>query len=126
MALVAAACGGDDEGSSPAASTEATASAAPEDFSVPGPYPVGTTVLDLGDRQVYAFYPADPARLDEGQPTDGYSSAIAFPESLRAAVPAELIQDIPLDAHTDAPPSPDGPFPVVVHSHGFGGYAAYA
>ena len=105
-------------------SSKSSASAA-VDYSKPGPYPVGTTTFMLGDRIVYMFYPADKDRLSEGTPVSSYSSADAFPPALRAAVPKQLIQDVPLDATKDAPVATDGPFPVVIHSHGFGGYPEF-
>ena len=95
------------------------------DYSKPGPYPVGTTSFMMEDRIVYMFYPADEDRLDEGTPVTSYSSADAFPPALRSAIPAELIQEVPLDATKDAPVATDGPFPVLIHSHGFGGYPQF-
>ena len=105
-------------------SSKNSASAA-VDYSKPGPYPVGTTSFMMGDRMVYMFYPADKDRLGEGTPVTSYSSADAFPPALRAAIPAALIQEVPLDATKDAPIATDGPFPVVIHSHGFGGYPEF-
>jgi pimeloyl-ACP methyl ester carboxylesterase len=95
------------------------------DYSKPGPYPVGTTSFMMDDRIVFMFYPADEDRLDEGTPVTSYSSASAFPPALRAAIPAELTQEVPLDATKDAPIATDGPFPVLIHSHGFGGYPEF-
>ena len=115
-----ASCSSGSSSSSSAASTGAAV-----DYSKPGPYPVGTTTFTLGDRIVYMFYPADAARLGEGTPITSYSSADAFPPALRAAVPAALLQQVPLDATKDAPIATDGPFPVVIHSHGFGGYPEF-
>jgi predicted dienelactone hydrolase len=40
-------------------------------------------------------------------------------------VPAQLVQDIPLDATAGAPVA-DGSFPVVLYSHGFGSYPEYS
>jgi predicted dienelactone hydrolase len=97
-------------------SSKDSASAA-VDYSKPGPYPVGTTTFMLGDRIVYMYYPADKDRLGEGTPVTSYSSADAFPPALRAAIPKQLIQDVPIDATKDAP--------VVIHSHGFGGYPEF-
>src|SRR5665647_250546 len=102
------------------------ATTGPVDYSEPGPYPVGITTFDLGDRVAYVFYPADPTRLGEGTQVTAYNSGDAFPTALRAFIPPELIEDIPIDATRNAPISVDGPFPVVVHSRGFGGYPEYA
>lgn len=113
----AAACGG---------STEKPSTSAPIDFSKPGPYQVGITTFDLGDRIAFAFYPADPNRLSEGTKVSSYSSGDAFPATLRAAIPKELVQEVPISAIKDAPIATDGPFPVLIHSHGFGGYPQFA
>jgi predicted dienelactone hydrolase len=107
-------------------SSSTTVTAAPTDYSGPGPYPVGTAKLSIGDGQaVYLYYPADPARLDEGTPVTGYSSSDAFPEVFRAIAPARLIQQIPLEATLDAPVA-DGPFPLLLFSHGFASYPEYS
>ncbi|MEY4130652.1 MAG: hypothetical protein RLZZ31_776 [Actinomycetota bacterium] len=113
--LVAAACGGSSSSDSKGTN-----------YSERGPYPVGITTFDLGDRKAYVFYPADPDRLSEGTKVTSYSSSDAFPAALRAAIPKELVQEIPIDATKDAPINPKGNFPVVIHSHGFGGYPEYA
>ena len=113
----AAACGG---------STEKPSASTPIDFSKPGPYSVGITTFDMGDRIAYVFYPADPDRLGEGTKVSSYSSGDAFPASLRAAIPKELVQEVPINATKDAPVATDGPFPILIHSHGFGGYPQYA
>ncbi len=123
VTLIAGACSDSSDSSDGAtATTEATAS--PEDFSVPGPHPVGRTILDLGDRRVWVFYPADPAGLSGAERLTTYSSLEVFPEALKAIAPAQLVQDIPIDAYVDAPASTEGPFPVVLHSHGSSGHAA--
>jgi dienelactone hydrolase len=122
LALVAGACSDSSDSSSPAT----TAPPAPVDFSQRGPYPVGRTILALPDRQVYVFYPADPAAVADAAPIDGYSSIIGFPESVRAVIPPEIVQDIPLDSYDQPAPSPEGPFPTIIYSHGAGDYAAFA
>lgn len=115
----AAACGSSSGGS-------ASEKSQPIDFSKPGPYSVGITTFDMGDRIAYVFYPADPARLSEGTKVTSYDSGDAFPASLRAAIPKELIQEVPINATKNAPIATDGPFPVLIHSHGFGGYPEFA
>jgi predicted dienelactone hydrolase len=128
LALTGAACSSSDDASTSGGGdvTEPEAVVAPVDYSQRGPYPVGTTVLDLDDRRVYVFYPADPAATATADAVEGYSSSIGFPEDVLPLVPEELIQDIPLDAYRDPAPSPDGPFPTVIHSHGAGDHAAFA
>jgi fermentation-respiration switch protein FrsA (DUF1100 family) len=124
VTLVAAACGGSSDSSDNATAT--TAPAAPANFSERGPYPVGRTILQLPDRQVYVFYPADPATVSEAPPITGYSSLIGFPEAVRGAIPRELVQEIPLDSYDQPAPSPEGPFPTIIYSHGAGDNAAFA
>ena len=115
--LIAGACS-DSSDSSDGASATTEAAAAPENFSFPGPYPVGRTELTLGDRKVWVFYPADPSGIASAERLATYSSIEIFPEALKAIAPPQLVQDIPLDAYRDAPASTEGPFPVVIHSHG--------
>ena len=117
VTLIAGACS-DSSDSSDGATATTEAAAAPEDFSVPGPYPVGRTELTLGDRKVWVFYPADPSGVASAERLATYSSIEIFPEALKAIAPPQLVQDIPLDAYLDAPASTEGPFPVVIHSHG--------
>nr|WP_283251081.1 hypothetical protein [Rhabdothermincola salaria] len=126
MVLLAACSSSSDDGGGDGTTTTTVPAVEPVDFSGPGPYEVGTTTIDMGDRVAYVFYPADAAATAEAEVVDGYSSAVAFPEAVRAVMPEQFVQDIPLDAYRDVAPSPDGPFPVIIHSHGFGGYAAYA
>jgi predicted dienelactone hydrolase len=78
--------------------------------------------LSLPDRDVVVFYPADGDRLEGTTPVTAYTSADVLPEQLRGFVPPEFSPVIPLDAHRDPPANPDGPFPLVLYSHGFGGF----
>lgn len=118
VALVGAACG-DDE--APAGARTGAEQAV---FADEGPYDVGVTTLDLPDRQVEVFYPAAAGSTD-GRPLDSYEQDDPIPPELAAALPpippdVELTQEIP--AVRDAPVSGDGPFPLVLFSHGASGW----
>jgi predicted dienelactone hydrolase len=120
--LIGAACGSTAErGSAPAT----TVAPAPVDYAERGPYPVGLTTLRLGDREVAVFYPADEAGTHAigVVRVTGYRAADVLPASVKALLPAELNPRLPLDAYRDVQVSGEGPFPLVLYSHGFGGYS---
>ena len=123
LALAACSSGGTKDAAGDSSST--TVAPAATDYSGPGPFPVGTAKATIGDQAVYLYYPADPARLGEGTPVTGYSSADAFPEVFKAIAPTQLIQQIPFEATLDAPIAA-GSFPVVLFSHGFASYPEYS
>jgi dienelactone hydrolase len=105
----------------PAAEPPATTAApvTPTDYTGRGPYSVGHTTLALDDRTVEVFYPADAGAVVTATSYEGYSTDLAFPEAIRAVVPRPLVVQIDLDdVSADPAISPDGPFPVVVRSHG--------
>lgn len=128
MIPVVAACATSGDGGAPGSTgtTPGTPrTAATVDFSAPGPYQVGTTSLRVGTTTAVVYYPADPEGLDRAPHLTSYSSGDAFGPELRALVAAlvpELVQDIPVDAYRDARVNREGPFPVIVHSHGLGGF----
>ena len=128
LVVVVAACSSssDVSGGDDGATTPSVVEVEPVDYSERGPFEVGTTVLQLDEREVFVFYPADPDSTATAEPVTGYSSAIAFPESVLPVIPDELIQDLPLDAYRDPAPSPDGPFPTIIYSHGAGDHAAFS
>lgn len=105
--------------------------AGPDDaaFAAPGPYEVGVTTLQLPDRSVEVWYPAASGSTDEMKPAS-YSQLDALPPELAAAAPALLPADVPAsvldvemtDTYRDVPGAEDGPFPLVLFSHGFGSY----
>jgi predicted dienelactone hydrolase len=138
LALVAAACSddGDDAAEDTTTTTTGVAGApqvdgGPDDaaFRGPGPFEVGVTTLQLPDRPVEVWYPAVEGSTD-GLTADSYSQLEALPPGLAAAAPALLPADVPpsvldvamTDTYRDVPGSEDGPFPLVLFSHGFGSF----
>jgi dienelactone hydrolase len=107
----------------PTATPTVDTSALPR-YAVPGPYPVGYTTLDLPDRQVAVFYPARPGS-QVGKPLATYNQADPLPQFLRDLL-TMLAPDVDLTfqmtAYADLPAASDGPFPLVLFSHGFAGW----
>jgi predicted dienelactone hydrolase len=136
LSLVAA-CSSDDETSTTGSSTTTANPAVPvvkagEDdaaFKGPGPFEVGVTTLALPDRKVEVWYPARTGSTG-GRPEATYSQLDALPPALAAAAPALLPKDVSPSVLTvtmsgtyrDVPGSSNGPFPLVLFSHGFGSY----
>lgn len=129
--LLAAACAKTDTastttpaGSTPG-STPGTTASAPVDYSKPGPYKVGLMRITMGDRLVAVFYPADPAGLDKVQHVTSYNTGEIFSPQLKETIATlipEFVRDIPLDVYQDAKVNPETAWPVILHSHGAGGY----
>jgi len=88
---------------------------APPHYGVSGPYSVGVTFLALPDgRPVDVWYPA----AEGGEIADPfvYNLNDFWPESIATAVPPA--PNIVVDAYEDVAASGEGPFPVVLESHG--------
>jgi dienelactone hydrolase len=91
---------------------------------------VGETTLDLGsagdygDRLTSVFYPADPRGLAGHSPFT-YQLAAPLPPALAEIIPAKYNATVRTDAYVDTPASHDGPFPIVLFSHGDGGSRLY-
>ena len=98
IGLVAGWLSGDDAGEE-----------SPPDFSEAGPYTVGVMSIDSGDNLLEVFYPAAD---------DAAGQNLRY-ETIGTDAGADTIE---VDAVVDAEPSTDGPFPVVLHSHGAGSH----
>ncbi|MBI4815582.1 MAG: dienelactone hydrolase family protein [Deltaproteobacteria bacterium] len=96
-----------------------------------GPYPVGVTTIEVTDfsrvdehnqpRRLLTevWYPADESA--RGEAGFSYSFADALPERVVATLSGDDLGHLDTIAVLSADPSPDGPFPVVLFSHGSGG-----
>ena len=92
-----------------------------------GPNAVGVTTLDLGsagpvfgERLATVYYPAAAATF-ASHPKFSYTEASTLPASFQALVPPQYNPVTTVDAYTDAPASRNGPYPIVLFSHGAGG-----
>ncbi len=89
-----------------------------------GPNAVGVTTLDLGsagpvfgERLATVYYPAAAATF-ASHPKFSYTEASTLPTAFQAVVPPQYNPMTTVDAYTDAPGSTNGPYPVVLFSHG--------
>jgi dienelactone hydrolase len=133
----AAACGSDDDsGADPGgadagdttdidtgadADADADRGADEAAYAGDGPHEVGSRTIALDDgRRVVVWYPAADTAADA--PTATFDIVSLLAPGLQDQIPAELRPQYPIDASPGAEPSDDGPFPVVLFSHGFAGY----
>ncbi len=96
------------------------------DYRERGPYPVGITTRmlvgrDVPDRVVYIYYPAAEDSISSLPPWT-YSSLDAFDEAMRPLIPDVLVVDFTFERAYGDPEPAQGPFPVVLFSHGAGSY----
>lgn len=90
-------------------------------YAQPGPYRAGVTTLQLGDRPMEVWYPVDPG--DEGDaPRDEYHIRDFVSSFFDQLIPPDVDPPYVTDAYRDVPASEDGPFPLVLFSHGFASY----
>jgi predicted dienelactone hydrolase len=86
------------------------------DLAADGPYAVGVTTRSLpegGDVEIW--YPADESARGG---TDTYQVSSFLPEGVAALITGDIDDSFTIDATRDAAPASDGPFPVVLFSHG--------
>jgi dienelactone hydrolase len=93
-------------------------------YAKPGPYSVGVTTLSLPDRKVEVYYPAK-AGSTKGRPSATYTQTDPIPPDVLAGlpkVPAGVDLTVKIPAVRDVPVATEGPFPLVIFSHGAGGW----
>ncbi|MFM7062347.1 MAG: hypothetical protein ACKO04_02470 [Actinomycetes bacterium] len=104
-------------------------------YTGPGPYDVGVTTLDLADRKVEVWYPSSGG---DGRTRDTYNFLDLLPVAFRDLVDSidptlvdrvnfpdlgdPVVSDAVAPAYRDAPAAADGPFPLVLFSHGAASY----
>ena len=121
----AAACSSSsDDASSPSTSTASSTTEvvdARPAYEGRGPHPVGSEAIALADgRRVVVWYPAADDAAD--QPKETFDIASLLSPDLQAQIEPELRPQYEIDAHPGADPATDGPFPVVLFSHGYAGF----
>jgi fermentation-respiration switch protein FrsA (DUF1100 family) len=91
-------------------------------FAKHGPYAVGVKTVTIGDRRAEIWYPASPKSV-KGKHKDVYEIAKWLPQGLQALLASKHVTaPFTTDAYRGVPPSTKGPFPLVLFSHGFGGW----
>jgi len=91
-------------------------------YSGPGPYEVGVLELTMGDRPVTVWYPAQ-AGSSAGKAKATFDMRTLLPAAERSKVTSPDGAVFAMDAYEGLPtPNDDGPFPLVLFSHGISGY----
>lgn len=128
IALVGGSCAGSTDEREPAgAAAQSTTTVDPgrdPRYSGRGPHEVGVTTLQLPDRAVEVYYPAERGSTS-GKADAVYDQTEPIPDSLRAslpAIPADVDLSVTVPAVRDVEVGSDGPFPLVIFSHGAGGW----
>ncbi len=119
--LAGSACGSSSKQAGTATSTTVGGPTDDPAYAKPGPYKVGYTTLRMTDRDVSVWYPADDAAV-AGKKKATYTQSTPLPKELKGLVPPKYNTVVTMDAYADPPASSKGPFPVVLFSHGAGGY----
>ena len=99
---------------------ETTAAPEPEvtaqDLAAPGPYAVGVTTRTLAEGGlVEIWYPADESTRGG---TDTYNVRSFLPTGVADLISGDIDDSLTTDSTRDAVAAPDGPFPIVLFSHG--------
>ena len=124
LTVLAVSCG-DDGGGGPVSGDggDEAATAEPVSYAGRGPYAVGEVDLQLDpEHAVAVFYPVAPDDVATDAEPYSYSGDTIFGPEIASVLPGSLAGTIsPDDTWVDQPASDDGPFPVVLHSHGASG-----
>lgn len=120
-------CGGDDSGEDTLPNTDAGSADGPSSCEVlapyaqTGPYVSGVTTIDREGVPVEVWYPADPG-AEAGRTKDRYDMREWLPEDVANRIAQEDVPWHETNAFRDISASASGPFPIVLFSHGLGGY----
>jgi dienelactone hydrolase len=115
MSLIALAVAGGCTSSSPNSQSHPYT-----EFSKPGPYTAGTSQFDVGGDPVVVWYPVSKM-ASAGHAKYAYHLRAWVPASIAALVPASFNDRVDEDAYESLPMA-NGRFPIVLFSHGYGGY----
>jgi len=90
------------------------------DLAADGPWEVGVTTRTLPTGNlVEIYYPSTAAAVGL---SEEYHVSDFLPEAIAALIPPDTPDSFTVRAARDAPGAPEGPFPVVLFSHGFSGF----
>lgn len=112
FALVLSACAGQPSPTTPA------------NYTARGPYEVGVLTLSLPDRKIEVYYPAADGAA-KGRTNDVYLQTDPVPPMLAGMlkkIPESVDLKVTIPAFRDAPASHGKTFPLVMVSHGAGGW----
>ena len=115
--------GGGDDAAGGDGTTTTIEAVDPVDYAARGPYAVGEVDLQLDDdHQIAVFYPVDRDDMADDATPYSYSGEDIFGPDIVQLLPGALSGEIaPPDTYVDVPAAEDGPFPLVVFSHGAAG-----
>lgn len=103
------------------ATGKAAAAKAPR-YAGPGPYAAGVTTLQLPDRAVEVWYPAEP-KSTTGAERAGFDLVQKVPPVIVSLLPPGTRVAVETDASRDVPAAKKrGGFPLVLMAHGTAGY----
>lgn len=120
LAALGLGCGSNNVAEAPAPVAD-TGTACDALYSDKGPYVAAVTTVEINGVVTEVWYPADKG-TEAGKKRDVYDMRNWLPTAERSKIPDA---DTPLhttDAYRDLPMSKAGKYPVVLFSHGLGGY----